>query len=288
MGILRLREGKILHVHEKYTGFDRHCRLGFRYNETSNHTSRRGTPMIPTITEVQRQQFAEKGYFVLENVFTTQEMDMLAEAIEAFQRRHEEALAAKGGTEGISRAGEITFTAFLAEQDETIRAFCLRPEFVAITTQLLSPDTDLYWNQSVFKGPDGSSQFPWHQDDGYTPVDPSPYLTLWLALNDATEENGCISVLPGSHRGGLAPHVGTPLGLSCHSLDDLDQGVFVPVSAGSMAAFQSLTMHKSGINRSTGIRKAYVIQYSKAGLRNLRTGELVTDKIAVARGGKAA
>lgn len=122
--------------------------------------------MIPTITDTQRKQFEELGYFVLENVFTREEMDALAERIEAYQRRHEEALAAKGGTEGISRAREITFTAFLAEQDEEIRAFCLRPEFVAITTQLLGPDTDLYWNQSVFKGPDGNQQFPWHQDQG--------------------------------------------------------------------------------------------------------------------------
>jgi len=244
--------------------------------------------MWPMLTESHLREFSEQGYTMLMDVFTRAEMERLAGQIEAYQRRHEEAIRAKGGTEGISRADEITFTAFLAEQDEGIRAFVTRPEFVAISTHFLGPDVDLYWNQSVYKGPDGAAQFPWHQDDGYTPVDPSPYLTLWLAINDATVENGCISVRPGSHRGGLAPHVGTPLGLSCHSLDDPDQGVFVPVSAGSMAAFQSLTMHKSGINRSTGIRKAYVIQYSKAGLRNLRAGELVTDKIAVARGGKAA
>ena len=112
-------------------------------------------------------------------------------------------LREKGGTEGISRAGEIAFTAFLAEQDENIRAFVKRPEFVAIAVQMLGPDIDLYWNQSVFKGPEGTKEFPWHQDDGYTPVEPSPYLTLWLAVNDATEENGCISVLPGSHKQGI-------------------------------------------------------------------------------------
>jgi hypothetical protein len=55
-----------------------------------------------------------------------------------------------------------------------------------------------------------------------------------------------------------------------------------------MAVFQSLTMHKSGTNRSSGIRKAYVIQYSKAGLRNARTGESVGDKIPIAREGHAA
>src|SRR5579859_6816617 len=138
--------------------------------------------MHPIITDEQRRQFQESGYFVLEDVFTRAEMDELTEHIETHQQRHEESIREKGGTEGISRVGEIAFTAFLAEQNAAIRAFCERPEFVAITTQLLGPDVDLYWNQSVFKGPEGEKEFPWHQDDGYTPVTPSPYLTLWLAL----------------------------------------------------------------------------------------------------------
>lgn len=244
--------------------------------------------MIPTITAEQRWQLNERGFTVLENVFSCQEMDALAARIEEFQRRHEERLLEKGGTEGISRAQEITFTAFLAEHDDEIRAFCERPEFVAITLQLLGPDIDLYWNQSVFKGPEGEKEFPWHQDDGYTPVIPSPYLTLWLALNDATLENGCISVLPGSHKGGLAPHQPSPIGLVCHEADDPNQGVPAPISAGSLIAFWSLTMHKSGVNRSEGWRKAYIIQYSHAGLKNARTGEAITDRIPIARAGKPA
>ncbi len=243
--------------------------------------------MIPTITPEQHRLFQEQGYFVLENVFTPAEMDALAEQIETHHRRHEERIRAQGGTEGISRANEISFTSHLAEQDEAIRAFVTRPEFVAISTQLLGPDIDLYWNQSVYKGPECEKQFPWHQDDGYTPVTPSPYLTLWLALNDATPENGCISILPGSNKCGLVEHRPSPIGLICHALDDPDQGVLVPVKAGSMAVFQSLTMHKSGTNRSQGMRKAYVIQYCCAGLRNAKTGELVPNEIPVARQGIA-
>src|SRR5204863_9843913 len=139
----------------------------------------------------------------------------------------------QGGSEGISRAEEITFTAYLAENDADIRTFVTRPEWVKITTELLGPNVDLYWNQAVFKMPEGQKEFPWHQDDGYTPVDPSPYLTLWLAINDATVENGCISALPGSHKCGLLPHEQTPLGLACHAADDPNQAVRVPVSAGS-------------------------------------------------------
>ena len=128
--------------------------------------------MIPTLTDEQVRQVREQGYVILENVFTHEEMDELTRVIEDHQRRHEEALKGKGGTEGISRAGEISFTSHLAERDERLREFCLRPEFVALATRLLGPDVDLYWNQAVFKGPEGEKEFPWHQDDGYTPVEP--------------------------------------------------------------------------------------------------------------------
>ena len=244
--------------------------------------------MIPTITDEQKQLFQEQGYFALENVFTTDEMNEIAALIEGYQKRHEEQLTANGSNDGISCAGEITFTDHLAEHDPGLRAFATRPEFVAIATQLLGPDIDLYWNQSVFKQPEGKKEFPWHQDDGYTPVTPSPYLTLWLALNDATPENGCISVLPGSHKRGLVEHTPSPIGLVCHSSDDRDQGVQASVKAGSMLVFQSLTMHKSGANTSLGLRKAYILQYSHTNLRNALTGEPIPDLIPVARDGQAA
>ena len=133
--------------------------------------------------------------------------------------------------------------------------------------------------------PEGEKQFPWHQDDGYTPVTPSPYLTLWIALNDATIENGCIWVRPGSHKGGLAPHEPTSLGLACHALDDPDQGIPVPIPAGSVIAFWSLTMHKSTANVSKNTRKAYIVQYSASGLKYARSGDFVPDLLPVARGG---
>ena len=238
-----------------------------------------------TITQQHYQQMATQGFCVLESVFTLPDMESLALLIEAYQRRHEEALAQQGGTEGISRANEITFTSHLAEHDPAIMAFCRRAELIEIATAFLGGDVDLYWNQSVYKMPEGHKEFPWHQDDGYTPVTPSPYLTLWLAVNDATPENGCISALPGSHKQGLLPHKQTPIGLVCHAADDPDQGVMVPVKAGSIAVFWSLTAHKSGVNGSNDIRKAYIIQYAKAGLKSLRTGQTIEAVTPMARDG---
>lgn len=236
------------------------------------------------IDEVRRQEMATQGYTVLESLFSESDMADLATHLEAEEKRRNEELK-KEGDSGISRANEITFNSHLAENDPVARAFVKRPEFVAIATAFLGPDVDLYWNQTVFKHPEGEKLFPWHQDDQYTEVDPAPYLTLWLALNEATLENGCISVLPGSHKDGLREHVWTDLGWTGHSADDPDQGVPVPVPAGSVVCFWSMTMHKSAPNRSQGMRKAYIIQYAPMGLRYKASGEPVLNMIPIARGG---
>ncbi len=255
---------------------------------SSNHTPEFYDTIAPMeLTEMQWQTLERDGFVVLERVFTPDVLEHVTARIETFQKRHEEALVQKGGAEGISRANEITFTAYLAEHDPELLAFCRRPEITGLGVALLGPDVDLYWNQAVFKMPEGEKQFPWHQDDGYTPVTPSPYLTLWIALNEATVSNGCVWVRPGSHKKGLVEHTPTPIGLACHSLDDPDQGIPVPVPAGSIVVFWSLTMHKSGVNVSQGCRKAYIVQLAQAGLVSLRTGEPVPNLLPIARGGKS-
>ncbi|MBC8141016.1 MAG: phytanoyl-CoA dioxygenase family protein [Armatimonadetes bacterium] len=236
-------------------------------------------------TDTHKAELHERGYTLLPSVFSAEDMIALAANIERQQQAHEAQLREMGGTGGISRADEITFSDHLAERDPAIEAFARRPEFVAITNAVLGGDVDLYWNQSVFKMPEGAKEFPWHQDDAYTPVTPSPYLTLWLSLNGATVENGTVSVMPESHKQGLVEHTPSPIGLVCHDAADPDQGVAIEVPAGGIAAFWSTTMHKSGVNSSKGIRKAFILQYSKAPLALIATGEPVENQIALTRGG---
>lgn len=244
--------------------------------------------MVPEVTAAQRQQMDELGFVVFEDVFSPEQIADLDETLSQFDLRMREQLAEVGGASGISRKDEIVFTDHIAERDEKVLAFVAGPECVALCNAFIGPDSSLYWNQTVYKQPEGERIFPWHQDDAYTPVDPSPYLTLWLAISDATEENGCISVLPGSHKDGLRPHENSPIGLVGYPADAPDQGLMVPIKAGSLIAFWSLTLHKSGANRSKGIRKAYVIQYSDAQLRNRASGDLIPNLVPITRGGKAA
>jgi phytanoyl-CoA hydroxylase len=239
---------------------------------------------MPVLNEAQLNQMNEDGFVVLSNYFDHSEICQLEQDLLNFHTKHEEMLRASGGESGISRAGEILFSDHIAEQNEAVLAFTKHQKMVDLTTQLLGPDIDLYWNQTVYKNPENEKEFPWHQDDAYTPVAPSPYLTCWLAVSDATEENGCISVLPGSHKQGLIPHEQTKLGLVGYSSEAPDQGIKVPIPKGSLIAFWSTTLHKSGPNLSTGMRKAYVIQYATTGLRRKADGLLIPNLLPIARG----
>ena len=76
------------------------------------------------------------------------------------------------------------------------------PLLAGLGRDLVGPDVRLYWEQAVYKQPHSSEPVLWHQDNGYTFVEPQAYLTCWIALTDATPDNGCVVVMPGAHRGG--------------------------------------------------------------------------------------
>ena len=115
----------------------------------------------------------------------------------------------------------------------------------------------------MYKKPDTQASFPWHQDNGYAFVEPQQYLTCWIALTDATRDNGCPWVIPGLHRLGTLAHHLTETGLVC--LENPPDAVAVPVKAGSIVVFSSLTPHCTGPNRTDQVRKAYIVQYAPDG-----------------------
>jgi phytanoyl-CoA hydroxylase len=238
------------------------------------------------ITADQMKQYEEQGYIVFEYLFSEEEIDRVRSIIDAFDEESELALKAKG-QDFISIAGQINFTANLNFRSPELQQFIADQRFVDITTTILGPDTRLYWDQSVYKRPEASKDFPWHQDNGYVPTEPVHYVTCWLALEDATIENGCIWVQPGTHRKGYVPHIKTDIGWICYYGDV--EGIPVELKKGSMVVFHSLLFHRSTPNRTkTQTRKGYVIQYSVDGAYNPDTGEVFRNGPLIAKDGKSA
>jgi phytanoyl-CoA hydroxylase len=221
------------------------------------------------VSDAQARQYDDGGFFVLEGALSPDDVAALCAEIDPFEERQEEALREmEGGRFFIARADEITFTTHLVLQSARLRRFTTSPLLTDVCADLIGPDVRLYWDQAVYKKPGTESPFPWHQDNGYAYVEPQQYLTCWVALTDATEDNGCPWVVPGLHRSGTLAHEYSDIGYVC--LRDPASAVPVPVTAGSIVVFSSLTPHSTGPNRTGDVRKAYIVQYAPSDAEVIR------------------
>ena len=218
------------------------------------------------VTEEQARDFDEHGFCVLEDALDPALLGAVTAEIDPWEAKVESVLAALPDKRiFIARAGEITFTTHLVLRSETLRAFCASALFQDLGHDLIGPDVRLYWDQAVYKKPGAQDEFPWHQDNGYTFIEPQDYLTVWIALTDATLDNGCPWIVPGLHRLGTLRHWMTPLGWRC--LEDAPDAVPCEVRAGSAVVFSSLTPHATGPNRTGAVRKSYIVQFAPDGAR---------------------
>jgi ectoine hydroxylase-related dioxygenase (phytanoyl-CoA dioxygenase family) len=159
------------------------------------------------------------------------------------------------------------------------------PRWAPVVLPLVGPDARLYWEQGVAKPPGARTELPWHQDNGYTPIEPEQYLTCWLALDDADVDNGCLWVLPRTHRSGTKKHHDGGSGPFRVGYGGSEDGLAVPVTRGSVLVFSSLLMHRSGPNTSGRPRRAWILQFCPAHARSRLSGKPFDDRLLVATGG---
>jgi ectoine hydroxylase-related dioxygenase (phytanoyl-CoA dioxygenase family) len=238
--------------------------------------------MIPT--PEQSAAFREQGFFITGPLFDAATLDEIAAEFDRF--RMEEDAALTEGSRGITHRGKRYFLAGLHQRSEACRRMVTGRTLTELAVSLLGPEVRLYWNQAVIKAPRHGAAFAWHQDTGYVPIEPQEYLTIWLAVDETTVENGCIWVIPGSHHWGLQPHRRDPELGDMVGYDGPEKGIPVPLPRGHAAVFSSLLLHSSGPNTSEGPRRGYVVQYAPTHAVNPRTGEPWGDCLPVARGGE--
>jgi phytanoyl-CoA hydroxylase len=107
----------------------------------------------------------------------------------------------------------------------------------------------------------------WHQDRGVTlaEADATRMVTAWVAVTDATVDNGCLQVIPRSHRGRMMPHCPQPqVGIPA-ALLDRSRATPLPVRSGGAIFFHPLTIHGSLPNRSQQVRWSFDLRYNVTG-----------------------
>jgi ectoine hydroxylase-related dioxygenase (phytanoyl-CoA dioxygenase family) len=222
--------------------------------------------------------FGEDGWFVVPDVFDPAACDDIVGHVE--RAAFELALGDAGD-------GPLSYRPMMHLASPELTAAATDRRWAPIVLPLLGTgDARLYWEQAVAKPPQARTELPWHQDNGYTPLDPEEYVTCWLALDDADVDNGCLWVIPGSHRHGTVRHRNGAGPFRVGHDGPAADGVPVPVRRGSVLVFSSLLLHRSGPNTTDRPRRAWIIQFCSAAARSALSGRVLDDRLLCATAGE--
>lgn len=153
----------------------------------------------------------------------------------------------------------------------TAHAFAHSPAVADVVTRLLDAPASVFQSQFIFKNPGAWGQ-PWHQDAYYFPFDRRPQIGVWLAISEATLENGCLAVVPGGHHQPVLEHGPDLRPGSNHGYLEIpgipeDEAVPVLMDPGDVLVFHSLLPHRSHDNRCSRRRSAMVYHFAATDTR---------------------
>lgn len=217
---------------------------------------------------VQRGDFERDGYICPVPVLTPAETAGFRACYDDFAARHLDRLQALPPNQRWQVNSDTHF-AF-----EWVDRLTRHPALLDAVERVIGPDI-LAWNSVWFvKMPGDPTYISWHQDGAYWGLEPMEVLTAWVALGPATRANGCMRVLPGSHRGPalkqrdtFAPDNALSRGQEIEVAVDEAQAVDLALEPGQMSMHHLWIVHGSDPNRSAVPRVGLAIRYVASQVR---------------------
>lgn len=220
------------------------------------------------LTDEQVEQFHTEGYTWVPRITTDEELEWLRPLYDGLFESKRGAF--KGGYFDLARPyeaeGEDLVPQVLAPEvrHPELRETNIFRNALAIGAQLLGlPEADLKaWSHMILKPPHVGGPLPWHQDEAYWET-AFAYraLGVWVPLDPATVESGCMHFLPGSHTGPVRPHRHINDDPAVHGLEtdvpDAASAVAVPIDAGGATFHHCRTLHMTTPNVSDRPRRAW-------------------------------
>ena len=222
------------------------------------------------LDQQQREAFERDGYVVLGRIA---DASQVAELLEA-ERRHRPTIRTMGDGAPIG----LLVTEQLCHRSAAVRRFCLDGAHVPAVIDVLGPNVAFTHTQFIAKLPDdvgadrGPSWIPLHQDDGYGRLDPPLDVTVWTALTDTDEDNGCLQIVPGSHLQGVLDHGRAEANRALREVHAAGP-IPVPLPSGHAVLFTGLTVHGSGPNHADQIRVGMHARYCDPSVRMVTAGD---------------
>jgi phytanoyl-CoA hydroxylase len=149
---------------------------------------------------------------------------------------------------------------YLAESE--FREVCASEKILDCTEDLIGETIYYHSSKLMFKPGGGGRQKPWHQDFAYWPDMKGKQVTVWFAIDPATQENGCIQVWDKSHKKGLVEHHGGELQIS-EEMVPKEEIVFAEMEPGDVLFFDVLTFHSSAPNFSENSRLCCIMDFQE-------------------------
>uniref|UniRef100_A0A8C4ML86 Phytanoyl-CoA dioxygenase, peroxisomal n=1 Tax=Equus asinus TaxID=9793 RepID=A0A8C4ML86_EQUAS len=161
------------------------------------------------------------------------------------------------------------------QEDEELFRYCTLPEILKYVECFTGPNIMAMHTMLINKPPDSgkkTSRHPLHQDLHYFPFRPSNNIVCaWTAMEHIDRNNGCLVVLPGTHKGSLKPHDYPQwqggINIMFHGIQDYDENntrVHLVMEKGDTVFFHPLLIHGSGRNKTQGFRKAISCHFASA------------------------
>lgn len=215
------------------------------------------------------------GFVVLRGILDPGHVSKCLEALSRIaeapgaDRRPSLALEQGAGEEGAAVDRVRKFTDFTA-YEPALLAVAMSARLHAALDAMMGPGRVMLQEMALVKPPRIGGVKPWHQDAAYfRGSDPNLMFGVWIALDPATTENGCMELVPGSHLGGPVPHVPHE-DINLCTIDPrfvrADRRVAIPLEPGDALVFHSLAHHYTAANRSGSRRRALQFHYHQPGL----------------------
>lgn len=250
----------------------------------------------PVLSYEQRKFYEDNGYIVIRNLVPKEKLDVYRERFEQICRREVEipgltimrdvAIARSEfvpGEQAVTKLQEF-------QTDDVLFGYCELPEIIKYVQAFTGKEVKAMHTMLINKPPDPgkkTSRHPLHQDLHYFPFRPADRVVCsWTAMQKVNRENGCLVVLPGTHKGELLQHDYPEweggVNKMYHGVRDFDPNaprVHLPMDTGDTVFFHPLLIHGSGMNKTKGFRKSISCHYASADINYIDVKGSIQDGV---------
>ncbi|MDA0836728.1 MAG: phytanoyl-CoA dioxygenase family protein [Planctomycetota bacterium] len=227
-------------------------------------------------TQAKIQEFKERGHLTLPGLFSSSEIDAAIQDIHSWGNLILENLSERDKAwyldRGVKNAEVLRKLDMPVFQRDVFRNLAHKKNLVSCVEQLIGKGVSVYFSQIFLKPPEGGGPKPVHQDNFYFgPDDPNGMVTVWIALDEATTENGCLYFGEGTQDGDVIKHIAPPdepYNLQIPPETAIKAPMTpAPVPRGGVSFHHGSTFHQSSSNTSTKWRRAAAFHYARNDVR---------------------